>query len=154
MQLSIKRSKILKLIKKVNIFWLFWYKSNHFGLKLISLNFFDIIWTRFNWFPQDGLESDFKFGLKKLIKTWFVHDISWFGDLDQLLHLSLVLISFIQNHIHLMIICLFFLYKCLKNMLEGTNKLIETKLTYSWSIPNMFYLLFSSLYIFHHFSSY
>ena len=62
-----------------------------YRLKLIGFELFDINWTRFNQFRHDNLTSGFKFGSKMLIRRRFDHDMSRFGDLDWLDHLSLSL---------------------------------------------------------------
>ena len=39
-----------------------------------------MIQTQFNRFSHNELKSGFKFGLRKLINSWYYHDIKWFVD--------------------------------------------------------------------------
>ena len=76
----IKRSKMSIYIKQVNSFRLFWLISNNFDIKLIYFDWFylfNIFGTDFNQFRHDDYKSSYKFGLKKLIKSRFDHDLSW-----------------------------------------------------------------------------
>ena len=86
----LERSKMSKYIEKVNIVRVFWSFSISFWYLLINFNLFSMIWTQFNQFCCDELKSGFRFGLKKSIKSWFDHNISWLVNLDRLDCLSLV----------------------------------------------------------------
>ena len=73
-----------KLSIYFNIFDNFWSILISFLLKSIDFKLFNIIRTRFNQIRRDNFKSSFKFGSKMLIKRRFDHNISRFGDLDQL----------------------------------------------------------------------
>ena len=91
---SIKRSKKSIYFDFFDHYWslliLIWSLSIEFELM-------DIFWTDNIQYCSNELKSGFKFGLKKLIKSRFHHNISWLVDLDRLDRWKLVENDYTKN---------------------------------------------------------